>query len=94
MSTANKSIPLFCIPCKNLNSTADGIQIGKSQMTRPPCSSVNLTESEKSSRLSACFGNRIRSVYMNKKHMFAKERCIDFDVNGPASCDIVGFLAH
>lgn len=91
---------LFCIPCKKTSiprCNEDEIQMGKSQMTQPPCSSVNLTESEKSSglRQAACllWKQNLLSLH-EQKDMFAKKCCIDFDVNRLAKCDCVGFLAH
>lgn len=75
----------------------DAIQMGESQMTQPPCSSVNLTESVKSSRLKQAvyllWKQDLLSLH-EQKDMFAKKCCIDFHVDGLANCHVVGILTH
>lgn len=72
------------------------IQMGESQMTRLPWSSVKSTESEKSSgveQLFTCLGYKICSVYMNKRNTFAK-KMLGWLWCERVCCGAVGFLPH
>ena len=72
-STANKSIPLFCIPCKNLNSTVQWRRKFKWGRVKWPNRPVAVWTRLSRGRalglsgLHACFGDGICSVYMNKR---------------------------
>lgn len=72
-STANKSIPLFCIPCKNLNSTVQWrwkFKWGRVKWPNRPAAVWTRLSWRRAlglSRLYTCFGGGICSVYMNKR---------------------------